>query len=349
MTSPSCRRRRPDQANTLSFDSADSHVYQNTRCTPEALARLRQRGQPEPQAARLATVGGGDADRVVRAPLGRRPRDLGHPHRLAAVAEPAHDLARREHEPRHPRRARGVRVDRHRVERLAAARAVDLAQRGPAVREPGQDRPRARIGGAQRAPGRLQESDVAGRERLLGPVALQVRLVPQLPRADGACRELRVLAPQRAGRPVALDQRGQEARVVLGIARRRRDHARLGARPLRRREHHGQDMEAGLRRGQHRRVVDAEVDRPGALRLARAPVEGDAHAAGAARLDPRPLARVVGGRLDQRPVGRHAQPVARHGRARGGGGEQAEQGGEEEGAGHRGRQHGAATVGAHRD
>jgi hypothetical protein len=75
--------------------------------------------------------------------------------------------------------------------------------------------------------GQLEQARVLTRVGVVVPVLSQVRLVPYLPDVDRTGRDLRVLGPERAGRPVPLDRRldvggeprqlGRRGRGVLGV------------------------------------------------------------------------------------------------------------------------------------
>ena len=180
-----------------------------------------------------------------------------------------------------------------------------------------------------------ERGDVARRVRRLGPEARVVRLVEHLPGADRQPRQLRVLAPERARRPVAGDERRRERLRGRRVARRGGEVAGARGRPAGRLLDHREDLHPARGGGGDGGVGDAQV--VGARRgLELEPAERDAHGLDARRRHPVPLA---GLRRGQRAVGGGAQPALRDAALGGvrGGGERAdgEQGDQERERAHR--------------
>ena len=256
----------------------ESHVYQATwrsrsvrRCADHAAEdRLQLRG--------LATLRGLPPQVLRRAAGARRPAELGDGHRQRAVAVAVHDAPRPPDEPHDVRDQARVRVDGGLVEQPARAGVVEGLERlRAAVGQPGEHDARARVGGLERrAPG-AQQLHVALGPRLGAPEPLEVRLAPDLPRADGPPRRGRELLPQRPPRAVAADERAQE-RLVGRQVGRRRPEVGPRRRPARRADHDGQHVEAGGGGGAHDAVHRPQVRRAG-RRLQVDPVHGHAHEA----------------------------------------------------------------------
>ena len=146
-------RRSPDQANAFCEPSRESHVYQMTRWILQALARAREQRQRQLEPRRLPALGRSRS----RARPWSCPATAGHDSSVSHTGlrpsrKRAHLAARELDQADDVARPAGVRVQGDGVERAAPAGPVDLAQRDPAlVRQPGEDRARARVGGAQRA------------------------------------------------------------------------------------------------------------------------------------------------------------------------------------------------------
>ena len=248
-----------------------------------------------------------------REALGRGPGQLGDEHRRARVVVALHRRAHLVEDLEHVLRLERERVDGDVVEQALAARLVDLGQRRPArAHEPGEHDLRARVDGEDGRARGPQQCHVVGGEGLVGPVEDGlVGLVPDLPLADRAHRQLGVRGPERPVGAVALHQRGHEVGVVLRALGR--GVGRTGmARGPRRREGHGRQLGEAVRgRLGDDRVGAGEVVLAG-LRLHRAPRHGHAHGLDAGPGHEVELGLVVESVVEQGPVGHHPEEVRGH-------------------------------------
>ncbi len=174
---------------------------------------------------------------------------------------------------------------------------------------------RTGVGAFQRRVGQLHQAAVFGRVGL-GDEVLEVLLVPDLPGADRALRDQRVLGPEAAVGSVSRHRSLEEARPGAGggaggrqvigrfdgvVGARNPDR---GHRPGRGAVEEGQYLDAGIRRLGDDPVDAGPVEAAAPRRLHRAPVDRDAGAVDAAALQALELF-LAGRRLrDHAPEGR---------------------------------------------